>query len=68
VALLKYMGTAITDEAYIHEDIKFQECLPAFSSETYDFIFVTNNLQIKISRNVVLPGVSYDVKHGLSLE
>jgi hypothetical protein len=29
---------------------------------------VTNNLQIKISRNVVLPGVSYDVKHGLSLE
>jgi hypothetical protein len=43
MALLTYLGTTITDEVYIHEDvnehIKFRECLPAVYIETYDFPF-----------------------------
>jgi hypothetical protein len=63
VEQLKYLGTTLTNQNSIQEEIKsrlkFGECLLSFGAGSSVFHFAIKNTKIKIYRSIILPVVLY---------
>jgi len=63
VATSKYVGSALTNQNSIHEQINSRRnwggCLPPFGPNSFVFQFVSRNIKIEMYRTIMLPVVLY---------
>jgi hypothetical protein len=57
----KYLGTNLTNQNSIQEEIKsrFRECLLSFGTESFVSNLLSKNLKIRVYRSIILPVVLY---------